>query len=304
MNIKSLRAFRLTLSEGSLAGAAEQLNLSQPAVSRLISALEGELRMELFYRTGRRLKPTPEALAFSKEAGRILDNLDQIPKIAADIRAGRQESLRVIAMPRIANALISPVISQFMTEHKNIRINVDVQSRQEAYKWAAGREYDLGVGALPIDDNDIETRVILRARAQVLLPVNHPLAAEQEISAETLASEPIIALTSGLLLRNQVDDLFQSTGLTPAYACEVSASMLAYRLVESGAGITIMDALSAAGADTSKVVLRPVLPEKWLSFGLLLPRGQELSEHSLRLIHLLEQQAKQLAEDPGIEVVS
>ena len=102
MNIKALRAFRATVSEGSLAGAARVIHLSQPAVSRLISSLEGELRLALFHRTGRSLMPTKEALAFYREAGRILDNLDEIPKIAAEIKAGKTESLRVVAMPRIA----------------------------------------------------------------------------------------------------------------------------------------------------------------------------------------------------------
>jgi DNA-binding transcriptional LysR family regulator len=117
MNIKALRAFRATLAEGSLAKASETLNLSQPAVSRLVSALEAELRLTLFDRTGRHLTPTQEGLAFFREAGRILASLDQIPNIAADIRAGRTESLRIVTMPRIAQALTAPVVAHFMRCH-------------------------------------------------------------------------------------------------------------------------------------------------------------------------------------------
>lgn len=297
MNIKALRAFRLTLSEGSLAGASEKLHLSQPAVSRLISTLEAELKLTLFHRTGRRLKPTSEALAFYKEAGRILDNLDQIPRIAADIRSGKSESLRIVVMPRIAYSLVAPVISQFLATDNNVRISVDVQSRQEAYKWVSGREYDFGIGALPIEDANTETEVLLRARAQALIPTSHPLAAKPEITAEDLVNEPIVTLTPGLLLRRQVDDFFQSAGITPSsFACEISASMLACQLVEEGAGITIADSLSAAAVDTSKVTLRPLAPEKWMSFGLLLPQQHERSENTLQLIELFRQRAQQLAD--------
>lgn len=297
MNIKALRAFRLTLSEGSLAGASEKMHLSQPAVSRLISTLEGELKLTLFHRTGRRLKPTSEALAFYKEAGRILDNLDQIPRIAADIRSGKSESLRIVVMPRIAYSLVAPVISQFLATDNNVRISVDVQSRQEAYKWVSGREYDFGIGALPIEDANTETEVLLRARAQALIPTSHPLAAKPEITAEDLVNEPIVTLTPGLLLRRQVDDFFQSAGITPSsFACEISASMLACQLVEEGAGITIADSLSAAAVDTSKVTLRPLAPEKWMSFGLLLPQQHERSDNTLQLIELFRQRAQQLAD--------
>ncbi|MBE9398949.1 LysR family transcriptional regulator [Pontibacterium sp. N1Y112] len=305
MNIKALRAFRLTLSEGSLAGASEKLHLSQPAVSRLISTLEGELKMKLFHRTGRRLKPTSEALAFYKEAGRILDNLDQIPRIAADIRSGKSESLRIVVMPRIAHALVAPVINQFLKTDGNVRVSVDVQSRQEAYKWVSGREYDFGIGALPIEDANIQTEVLLRARAQALIPNSHPLATKEEITADDLVDESIITLTPGLLLRRQVDDFFQSAGHNPSYACEISASMLACQLVEEGAGITIADSLSAAAVDKTKVTLRPLVPEKWMSFGLLLPKQHEQSDRIDRLIELLRERAQTLtANDQNIVAVN
>ncbi|REG82133.1 LysR family transcriptional regulator [Marinomonas pollencensis] len=295
MNIKALRAFLLTLSEGSLSGAALLLNLSQPAVSRLISSLEGELKMQLFYRTGRRLKPTPEALVFYKEAGRILDNLDQIPRIAADIRSGRKESLNIIVMPRIAYALVTPVMKQFMKTDSDTRIHVDIQTRREAYRWLSGREYDFGIGALPIDDSDTKTEVLLRARAQVLMPKDHPLAQKSEVSAEDLINERIIALSPGLLMRNQVDDLFKSAGLMPSYACEVSALMLACQLVTEGVGVTITDSLTTSAINTQNVTLRPIVPERWMSFGLLFPRKFEQSESSQRFMGLLKYRAQLLA---------
>jgi len=64
MNIKALKAFRLIVINGSLATAAQSMHLSQPAVSRLISLLEHEAKLQLFYRTRRRLTLTPEGEAF------------------------------------------------------------------------------------------------------------------------------------------------------------------------------------------------------------------------------------------------
>ena len=295
MNIKSLRAFRNTLSEGSVAGASAIMNLSQPAVSRLISALEGELRLDLFYRTGRRLTPTPEGLAFYREAGRILDNLDEIPRIAAEIRGGRTETLRIVTMPRIAASIASPAVARFMAKVPEARVNLDVRARREAGKWLAGREYDVGVGALPVDHPDIDTELLIRARAQAVIPVDHPLAATEEIRAEDLVGQSMITLMSGLLLRNQVDDLFQSAGLTPRYACEVASSQIACQLVADGAGITIADSLTVGVGTKDTVLLRPVVPERWMSFGLLLPLKTKLSPNGRGLIDCLRERAIELA---------
>ena len=296
MNIKALRAFRHTLSEGTLAGAARAMNLSEPAISRLVSSLEGELRLDLFSRKGRRLTPTPYALAFYREAGRILDNLDEIPRLAAEIRAGRTTSLRVVTMPRVAPALVSPAVGSFLKRFPTARIRLDVRARREAGKWLAGREYDIGIGALPVDNPNIRTRPLLSARAMAILPREHALASRDEIRAEDLINEPLIGLMQGLLMRDQLDDFFRSAGLTPSYVCEVAALQLAVHLAADGAGLTVADALTVSVLETKQVVLRPIAPERWMAFGLLLPRNTELSTEGTAFVDALQERARVLAE--------
>ena len=303
MNIKALRAFRATLSEGSLAAASRVLNLSQPAVSRLISGLEGELRLTLFDRSKRNLTPTPEGFAFFREAGRILDNLDEVPRIAAEIRAGRTEKLRVVAMPRVAQALASPAVAKFVQQFPGIGVRLDVRARREAGKWLAGREYDIGIGALPVDHPDIRTELLLRVRAQAIVSIDHPLANSTEISVDDLDGEPMIRLMHGLLLRDQLDDMFQSAGLTPKPSCEVASSALACALVADGGGVTIADELVAAQVDANRIRLIPITPERWMSFGLLFPIKTPPSNRLEDLIEILRSNAKRLADaSPTIEM--
>lgn len=305
MNIKALRAFRATLSEGSLAAAANILHLSQPAVSRLISGLEGELRLDLFDRSGRNLTPTAEGLAFYREAGRILDNLDEIPGIAAEIRAGRTQSLRIVAMPRIARALISPAVSQFVRTNPDTNVSVDVRARREAGKWLAGREYDVGIGALPVEHPDIRTELLLRVRAQAVIPVDHPLADLKEISIDDLADVPIVRLMHGLLLRDQLDDMFRSAGVLPKQTCEVASSSLACALVADGGGVTIADELVAANVDKARIRTVPIRPERWMSFGLLFSVQAAPSDACDQFVGVLKSHVANLAEASAtIEVVN
>lgn len=292
-----------TINEGSIAGASRKMNLSQPAVSRLISSLEGELRLNLFNRMGRRLSPTPQALAFTHEAGRILANLDEIPRIAAEIRTGQKERLRVVTMPRIASAIVSPAVSQWMSTGPDTRLSLDVRSRREAERWLAGREYDFGIGALPVQHPGIETELLIRARAQAVLPKKHPLAEKSQISVEDLKNEPFIALMQGLLLRTQIDDLFRSAGVVKTYHCEVSASQLACQLVADGAGVSIADVLTIGSIRPGAVELRPITPERWMSFGLLIPRKRKLPPAGLKLIDCIRQRIAVLAaNDPNLSL--
>lgn len=274
MNIKALRAFRHAFSEGSIAAASDIMHLSQPAISRLISGLEAELKLRLFDRSGRSLSPTTEGIAFYREAGRILDNLDEVPRIAAEIRAGRTESLRVVTMPRIAQFLSAPAVAQFTRENPEVSVTLDVRARRDASKWLAGREYDIGIAALPVSHPDIRTVPLVRVRALAILPRDHPLANEASITAEQLASETIIRLMQGLLLREQLDDAFNSAGVAPEVTHEVSSSQLACALVAEGAGITIADEMVAASFG-DRLVSIPIEPEKWMTFGMLLPKYQQ-----------------------------
>ncbi|MEX0349372.1 MAG: LysR family transcriptional regulator [Paracoccaceae bacterium] len=303
MNIKALRAFRATLSEGSLVAASQILNLSQPAVSRLISGLEAELKLTLFDRSGRNLTPTPEGLAFYKEAGRILDNLDEVPRIAAEIKAGRTETLRIVTMPRIAQSLSAPAVARFMKDHPDTNINLDVRARREAGKWLAGREYDIGIGALPVDHPGIVTRPLLRVRAQAVLPSDHPLSNRAELAAADLAQETVIRLMHGLLLRDQLDDIFHSAGVTPRQTCEVAASQLACSLVAEGAGITIADELVAAQSGLDRLSLVPVAPERWMTFGLLYPVSQSKPDPLIWFERALSDFVREMAlQSPTLEL--
>lgn len=295
MNIKALRAFRLTLSEGSLAGASRIMHLSEPAISRMISTLERELGLALFSRKGRSLTPTEEGLGFFKEAGRILDNLDEIPRIAADLRAGRKPSLRVVTMPRVAPALVSPAVAAYLSANPRAQISLDVRARREAGKWLAGRSYDLGIGALPVENPEIRTVPLMQARALAVVPSNHPLAAYSEITASNLIKYPLIGLMPGLLMREQLDDFFRSAGLEPVYSVEVASLQLAVHLATDGAGVTVADALTVSVLQAQNVRLKPVGPARWMSFGILYPKRSSISDEAKAFAISLHDRCSELA---------
>ncbi|MCV0424509.1 MAG: LysR family transcriptional regulator [Roseibium sp.] len=293
MNIKALRAFRYALSEGTVAAASELLHLSQPAVSRLISGLEAELKLDLFDRSGRSLTPTPEGVAFYREAGRILDNLDEVRRIADEIRAGRSQKLRVVTMPRIAQFLSAPAVVEFSRKFPEVNVSVDLRARREAGKWLAGQEYDIGIGALPVRHPEIRTVPLLRVRALAILPKDHALAGEPAITTDMLGEETIIRLMPGLLLRDQLDDMFHSAGITPASSIEVSSSQFACALAAQRAGVTIADEMVAEPfGDLVKTV--PIVPERWMTFGLLYSRRADPAQVAIEFERLLKDHVRRV----------
>lgn len=276
MDIKKLRGFRAVVTCGSLVEAAKTMHLSQPAMSRLISTLEGELRLTLFKRERRRLILTREGGAFFREAERILANLDELPQIVDDIKSSTARRLRVVALPRFADSLVSPALVKFLGQHPDQRCSVDVRTRKDMENWIAGRQYDIGVAvSLPCVHPEIVCQPLFEAHAMAMIPRRHPLARNRTVTAEQLASYPLIALAPGLRARQQIDAIFQTAGVEKSYQIETTSTTLACRLVADGWGITIVDPLSAGVTRDGSFVLRPIHPVYRIRFGLIFPRHHE-----------------------------
>jgi DNA-binding transcriptional LysR family regulator len=289
MNIKALKAFRLIVINGSLAAAAKSLHLSQPAVSRLISLLEHETKLSLFYRTRRRLTLTPEGEAFYRQAEHLLAGFDEIPRIINDIKAKTGGHFRIVTAPRIGQGLVSPALALMQRETPGVRCIVDVQSRFDLENRIGTQRYDLGIVSLPVTHSlvDIENKPLLRVRAEALLPEDHPLARKKKLSAADLASYPMLGLWPSQIWRQQVDDFFRSGGVVPTYTVETRSSLMACQMVRDGAGIAVLDRVCAQAIDLNGLTLRPIEPERWISFGYVHQRGGTLSTHALHFLDCL-----------------
>ena len=130
MNFKALRAFRLIVSQGSLAAAAEAMNLSQPAVSRLISLLEAETGLRLFDRSRRSLIVSAAGEQFHRETRHILDGIEELPHIAANIRTGTDNPLRLVTGPRVGAAL-----AVIETSDRGLRLAAESEQIGQAFRW-------------------------------------------------------------------------------------------------------------------------------------------------------------------------
>lgn len=291
MNIKGLRMFRMIVIEGSLAAAAEAMNISPPAASRLLSLLEAETKLQLFHRTKRRLVLTKQGEEFYQEAAHILASFEEIPRIAANIRNKNTGYLRLMTAPRIGQGLVSPAVALMRKNNPELKCTIDVYTRYGIETPIGSRRYDLGIISLPISSSivDIKSRPLFRVRAEVLMPENHPLADKESLTAEDLKSEDMLGLWSNQLWRQQIDDFFRSGGVKPSYAIETRSSLMACQLVSDGAGITVLDRVCARSVDLRGIVMRPLMPERWIVFGCIHQTGHELSANALEFIDCVKE---------------
>lgn len=283
MKIRGLRALGFVISEGTLAAAAQKMFLSEPAVSRLISELESDIGLALFSRDKRQLVPTEEGLRFYREAVRILENVDQIPQIAADIRRGQEEFLRVVVMPRLISGVAAPAIASFAKDFPNVHIKIDTRSRRDGDIWLNNRLYDIGLGSLPIFHPRITTEELASPMAVCMLPLGHRLSQAKAISPADIANECLVTHGAGMLARTQMEDWFRGAKVQLCHSLEVNSSEMLYQLVINGSGVSIVDPVGVAQLPSSSFVLRPLAQPFAVPYGVLW-----FEEPGSRKVHALE----------------
>jgi DNA-binding transcriptional LysR family regulator len=274
MNLRSLRLFRRIVITGSLAEASNDLNVSVSAASRLLTLLEAELKLSLFSRAKRRLELTEEGDLFYRQVEHILRGLDELGQVSNDIRKRTRERLSLVTAAPIAMGLISPTLAAMRRESRDFECLINVETRFDIESKVAARAYNLGIISLPIENAivDLAIEPFLESRLVVAMPVGHPLAERREIDVETLASQPLVALTAGQRWRERLDEVFATGSLQPRIEIETTSTPVVMQLVREGIGLTVVDQVCGQVAGNG-IVMRPLSPERWITYASIHPQG-------------------------------
>src|SRR5215472_7258093 len=124
MNFKHLRAFVTIADAGGFARAANRLNISQPALSRQIRAMEIDLSVRLFDRIGRRVQLTSEGEDLLRRSRRLLAEADSLGERARMLKGGESGILRVGATPQVIENLLAHFLMRYRRRHPGVEIHI------------------------------------------------------------------------------------------------------------------------------------------------------------------------------------
>src|SRR5437870_11537321 len=122
MELRHLRAFVTIVDAGGFGRAGTRLNLSQPALSRQIHALEAELGVPLFDRIGRRVRLTSEGEDLLRRSRRLLAEADALGERARSLKSGQTGILRVGATPQVIENLLAEFLPRYRDRHPGVEV--------------------------------------------------------------------------------------------------------------------------------------------------------------------------------------
>lgn len=288
---RQLEAFRAVIETGKVTAAATVMNTTQPSVSRMISDLEHVVGFALFERRGRQLVPTSEALALYEEVERSFVGLAEIARVAEDIRDFRTGSLLIAGMPALALKFLPDVIASFIKDEPGVSVSLRTRSSQAVLRHVSSQQFDLGFAAIEAEHPAVTRRPIFIAPMRAVLPIGHPLAEKAYMEPCDFHEQPFVALGSEISTSSETDAFMAAGNARPRVVAEAQLSASICELVAGGAGLSIVEPVTAANfAVAKKVVTKPLHPEQPFQYDLLLPALREPSRLATRFLELVDEQ--------------
>jgi DNA-binding transcriptional LysR family regulator len=264
------------------------MNLSQPAVSRLLKDLEEDTELRLFDRSKGRLLPTPEASLLLEEVQRSFVGLDRIASIAAEIRKGQRGTIAISSMPTLASTLIPKAISQFVQQVPGVRITLDSVSSLFATQQVLTGASDLGFisTAVPTPGLHFERKYEIVCRC--ILPAKHRLAKLDVIRPADLDGEVFVGLSNTTHTGTQIELALDRYGTNKHTRIETPLAPLASLIVLAGGGVGIVDAVSADNHERLGGKSRPFEPTIKLVMGIVRRENTPLSNLQTKFVELFD----------------
>ena len=235
LNLRALRTFVMTAEMGGLGRACARLNLSQPAASRQIQALEAELGVALFEHVGRGLRLTSHGEDLLQRSRQLLTQSDLLTEHAQALRGGQTGTLKVGATPQIIANLIAP----FLPDHRRDHPRVDVQlieggDLQQRTRLERG---EVHLTIMPVVGGGWSYRLLAPVHALAVLLKTHPLARRKVIEVEELTKSPLLLLQRGYGSRGWFDAECESAQVRPLVLMESTTAHTLIELAAVGHGI-------------------------------------------------------------------
>lgn len=295
LNPRQLEAFRMLMNGCTVTEAGERLGISQPAVSKLIAAMERECGFALFLRKSGRLTPSPEARMLYAEVDRVFVGMDRITRVAADIRDLKRGQLTIAALPAMALRFLPAVITRFSRDRHALRITLQSRTSRNVAELVMDQQVDLGISAFPADHPGVRLENLYRTRAVCAMPVGHRLARRRIVRLADLRDEPFITLASDDVFRQSIDHMFGRLGIPRQIGIETHMGAVACAFVANGAGVAVVDPFSASQFRSDEIAVRPLEPLIPFDVWLLFPTSRELSQVTEAFVSALR---NELASEP------
>jgi DNA-binding transcriptional LysR family regulator len=213
MDTRQLAAFCAVVERRSFSQAAEQLGVTQPAVSLQIRSLEKRLGLQLLDRSGRRVEPTEAGNRLYRSAQRLLAMEEQLlADLGGEAEGELAGRLEIGASTGPGGTVLPVVLAEFQLLHPEVHVALSVSDTQHVVEQVARREVELGVVGAARRHRGVVFEEFFRDEVVLAVPRGHRFAG-RTVTLDELKVEPLVLMQEGAGVRQVIEEELRAAGL-------------------------------------------------------------------------------------------
>lgn len=290
MDTASLNAFIAVAETGSFSGAASRLQLTQPAVSKRIAALEVATGTRLFDRIGRRVGLTEAGRALLPRAGAILRDIAAAERALRELGGSVRGRLAIGTSHHIGLHRLPPLLREFSRRHPEVDLEIDFMDSEKAHEAVLQGRLEFAVMTLDPAGNDprLHARTVWDDPLSAMVAAEHPLAELRAPRLEDLAAWPAVLPGAGTYTGQILRALFAARGVALRVGMSTNYLETLRMLASIGLGWSVLPD-TMLSEDLRRIPLEGLQLERKL--GYVLHRDRSLSNAARALLALLDETA-------------
>jgi DNA-binding transcriptional LysR family regulator len=273
---RRLQVFYTVARQLSFTKAAEQLFMTQPAVTFQVKQLEEQFNTRLFERTHGKITLTPTGQLVLEYAERILGLSEEMGKRVSELTGSVSGPLLLGASTTIAEFILPRVLGEFKARHPQVQTHMAVGNSETIENYVADHTIDLGLIESPSHLPSLHTEVCCDDELVMICAPDYKLAGQAVVTPQQIAGEPYISRESGSGTRDFADNYFRQTGIAPEdlnIVMELGSPEAVKGVVETGIGVAIMSrATVVKELKLGSLVAIPLAPRLIRTLSLVCPR--------------------------------
>lgn len=285
MTLKQLKAFLVLARTLNYANAANELCLSQSALSLSIKTLEEELGGKLFKRNTRRVEITLEGQSLIPYAKKLLANWEDMEKDVKQRFKLNRGTLNIASMPFATHAVLPEVMHDFAQQHPNISFSIHDITNEKIIEKVQEGIFEIGICFEPKANDQLIFQPIFNEDFLALLPKHHVLAKQKSVTWLELCSCPFVTLQNPSIIRHVIEEHCAALQVVLDLKVECHQISSLSHFVAYGMGVSAIPRHFQKFIDLEKNVLVEIEDNQaQLAVGIIYKKDYELSNMSSQLI--------------------
>ncbi|HHJ13046.1 MAG TPA: LysR family transcriptional regulator [Gammaproteobacteria bacterium] len=239
ITLRQLRIFSAVARHLSFTRAAEELHLTQPAVSMQIKQLEEAAGLSLFEQVGKRIFLTEAGGEMLRYSRSILTTLEEASLVFDELRGLKRGHLRV-AVASTANYFVPQLLAEFCRRFPGVQVSLDVTNRERLLEALEDNTTDLIIMGKPPERIEVEAEIFMENPLVAIAPPSHPLCGTRAIPLSRLQEETFLIREKGSGTRSATERFFIEHGLSLSSTMEMSSSESIKQGVQAGLGLGLL----------------------------------------------------------------